>query len=65
VLLTLFKALQQGAAQMTAGTYTDEATGIMLNTWEATSGAAFTFGLALPADALTTDATEYIGLLVR
>jgi cellobiose dehydrogenase (acceptor) len=56
-------SLQQGAAQMTAGTYTDEATGIKLNTWEATSGAAFTFGLALPADALTTDATEYIGLL--
>lgn len=49
---------------MTAGTYTDEATGIKLNTWEATSGAAFTFGLALPADALTKDATEYIGLLV-
>ncbi|EAQ84608.1 hypothetical protein CHGG_08622 [Chaetomium globosum CBS 148.51] len=56
-------SLQQCAAQMTAGTYTDEKTGITFNTWEATSGAAFTFGMALPADALTTDATEYIGLL--
>jgi cellobiose dehydrogenase (acceptor) len=56
-------SLQQAAAQMTAGTYTDEATGITLNTWTANSGGAFTFGMALPADALTTDATEYIGLL--
>ncbi|KAH6842501.1 cellobiose dehydrogenase [Chaetomium sp. MPI-CAGE-AT-0009] len=56
-------SLQQCAAQMTSGTYTDEATGIKLNTWTATSGGAFTFGMALPADALTTDATEYIGLL--
>ena len=49
---------------MTAGTYSDAETGIKFTTWEATSGAAFTFGMALPADALTKDATEYIGLLV-
>jgi cellobiose dehydrogenase (acceptor) len=55
--------LQQCAAQMTAGSYTDSETGIALKTWTATSGSAFTFGMALPADALTKDATEYIGLL--
>lgn len=49
---------------MTAGTYTDSTTGINLKTWTATDGGAFTFGLALPSDALTKDATEYIGLLV-
>jgi cellobiose dehydrogenase (acceptor) len=49
---------------MTAGNYTDAATGIKLSTWTATDGGAFTFGLALPPDALTKDATEYIGLLV-
>jgi cellobiose dehydrogenase (acceptor) len=49
---------------MTAGSYTDSETGIALKTWTATSGSAFTFGMALPADALTKDATEYIGLLV-
>ncbi|AEO64604.1 06cbdded-7847-4769-a7b4-f9d23bb02f56 [Thermothielavioides terrestris] len=55
--------LQQCVAQMTAGNYTDPATGIKLKTWTATDGGAFTFGLALPSDALTKDATEYIGLL--
>ena len=49
---------------MTTGTYTDAETGIKLSTWSSTSPAAFTFGMALPADALTKDATEYIGLLV-
>jgi cellobiose dehydrogenase (acceptor) len=49
---------------MTAGSYTDSATGIKLKTWAATDGAPYTFGLALPSDALTKDATEYIGLLV-
>lgn len=55
--------LQQCAAQMTAGSYTDAETGIKLKTWSATDGAPYTFGLALPADALTKDATEYIGYL--
>ena len=49
---------------MTAGSYTDASTGIKLKTWDATDGGAYSFGLALPADALTKDATEYIGLLV-
>jgi cellobiose dehydrogenase (acceptor) len=49
---------------MTEGSYTDAETGIKLKTWTATDGAPFTFGLALPSDALTKDATEYIGLLV-
>ncbi|KAL2198241.1 cellobiose dehydrogenase [Corynascus similis CBS 632.67] len=56
-------SLQQCAAQMTEGTYTDEATGIEFKTWTAAEGAPFTFGLTLPADALENDATEYIGLL--
>ncbi|KAI1113507.1 cellobiose dehydrogenase [Nemania sp. NC0429] len=40
--------------------YTDPATGIEFGTWEQGD---MTIGMALPADALTTDATEYIGLL--
>lgn len=52
-----------GLAQAQAPTpYTDPATGIEFGTW--TPGTGFTFGLALPNDALTTDADEYIGLLV-
>ncbi|ORY65545.1 cellobiose dehydrogenase [Pseudomassariella vexata] len=43
-------------------TYTDTATGISFGTWTE-GGGAFTYGIALPGDALTTDATEYIGLL--
>lgn len=50
---------------MSAGSYTDAETGIKLKTWSATDGAPYTFGLALPSDALTKDATEYIGYLVR
>ncbi|KAK4239955.1 cellobiose dehydrogenase [Achaetomium macrosporum] len=55
--------LQQCVSQMTEGSYTDAGTGIKLKTWTATDGAPFAFGLALPSDALTKDATEYIGLL--
>jgi cellobiose dehydrogenase (acceptor) len=44
--------------------YTDAETGITLKTWTAADPAQFTFGLALPTDALETDATEYIGILV-
>ena len=54
---------------MTQGAYTDPATGIDFTTWSADPDSdgdgAFTFGLALPEDAATRDATEYIGLLVR
>ncbi len=49
---------------MSAGSYTDAESGIKFKTWAATDGAPYTFGLALPSDALTKDATEYIGLLV-
>ncbi|KAK4126752.1 hypothetical protein N657DRAFT_610772 [Parathielavia appendiculata] len=55
--------LQQCVAQMTEGSYTDAESGIKLKTWTATDGTPFTFGLALPSDAVTKDATEYIGLL--
>jgi len=47
-------------AQKTA--YTDPKTGIEFGTWA--QGTGFTFGVALPSDALTTAADEYIGLLV-
>ncbi|PKS12504.1 hypothetical protein jhhlp_000711 [Lomentospora prolificans] len=40
--------------------YTDADTGIGFNTWSTPS---VRYGMALPADALETDATEYIGLL--
>ncbi|OTB09082.1 carbohydrate-binding module family 1 protein [Hypoxylon sp. CI-4A] len=40
--------------------YTDPDTGIEFGTWPSTSQ---TFGFTLPEDALTTDATEYIGIL--
>lgn len=56
--------------------YTDPETGIVFNTWSATDGpiqgegygsvslGGFTFGMALPSDALTVDANEFIGYLV-
>ncbi|KAK1753947.1 hypothetical protein QBC47DRAFT_429380 [Echria macrotheca] len=40
--------------------YTDPASGIVFNTWTQPD---LTFGLALPPTALTTDATEFLGLL--
>ena len=56
-------------------TYTDKATGIQFGTWgflpnasdpdSIPASAAFTFGMALPGDALDKDASEYIGILVR
>jgi cellobiose dehydrogenase (acceptor) len=56
--------------------WTDSKTGITFDTWSATdappngdsegpqTSGGFTFGVALPADALTTDATEFIGYMV-
>ncbi|KAJ5504767.1 hypothetical protein N7463_007641 [Penicillium fimorum] len=47
--------------------YTDKDTGITFDTWtvsESLSKGGYTFGLALPSDALTTDATEFIGYLL-
>jgi len=48
-------------AQNAAVVYTDRASGIQFNTW---SVDGLTFGMALPSNALTTDATEFVGLLV-
>ncbi|OLN93072.1 Cellobiose dehydrogenase 6 [Colletotrichum chlorophyti] len=42
-------------------TFTDPGTGIVFNTW--TGAAGITYGFALPSNALTTDANEYIGYL--
>ncbi|CAI7586499.1 unnamed protein product [Penicillium glandicola] len=47
--------------------YTDPDTGITFDTWtvsETLSEGGYTFGMALPSDALTTDATEFIGYLL-
>ncbi|OQE43613.1 hypothetical protein PENCOP_c003G01340 [Penicillium coprophilum] len=47
--------------------YTDPDTDITFDTWtvsETLSKGGFTFGIALPSDALTTDATEFIGYLL-
>ncbi len=62
----------------THGTYTEPNTNITFYTSFEPNGAisgdgefaqasvgGFTFGLALPANALTVDAKEYIGLIVR
>ncbi|KAL2867628.1 cellobiose dehydrogenase [Aspergillus lucknowensis] len=46
--------------------YTDPDTGIVFDTWtveESSTAAGLTFGVALPEDALTTDATEFLGYL--
>ncbi|KAI1332560.1 hypothetical protein F5Y16DRAFT_119294 [Xylariaceae sp. FL0255] len=47
-------------AQSAPVMYTDPSTGIKLGTWVEGN---MTFGLALPSNALTTDASEYIGIL--
>ncbi|EFQ32394.1 fungal cellulose binding domain-containing protein [Colletotrichum graminicola] len=55
------------AAQATTPTvWTEPGTGIVFNTWSATNAqtaGGMTYGFALPQDALTTDANEYIGYL--
>ncbi|KAL5361221.1 hypothetical protein BJX96DRAFT_185209 [Aspergillus floccosus] len=46
--------------------YTHPDTGIVFDTWKVPAGTVtkgMTFGVALPSDALTTDATEFIGYL--
>ena len=54
---------------MVPGTYTDPNTSIDFKTWSApldeNGNGAFTFGMVLPQDAASKNATEYIGLLVR
>lgn len=67
--------VQQSSAQSgPPATYTDPASGVIFNTWSVPdrnaggfSGAygGMKIGLALPQNALTVDATEYIGILVR
>ncbi|KAK1750876.1 cellobiose dehydrogenase [Echria macrotheca] len=65
--LTAALYLQPSTAQTAdAAPYKDASTGIVFKTWStgtASGAAPFTFGMALPSDALTKDATEYIGLL--
>ncbi|KAL4883520.1 hypothetical protein BJY04DRAFT_226540 [Aspergillus karnatakaensis] len=54
------------AQSSTPTPYTDPDSGITFDTWTVapTSAAAgLTFGVALPSDALTTDATEFLGYL--
>ncbi|CAJ2502785.1 Uu.00g101790.m01.CDS01 [Anthostomella pinea] len=58
-ILAAAASLRTCVAQ-SAVNYTDPATGIDFGTWVEGD---MTIGLALPGDALTTDATEYIGLL--
>ncbi|KOS38382.1 hypothetical protein ACN38_g10798 [Penicillium nordicum] len=64
--VTLF--LSTSVAQSgTPVAYTDPDTGITFDTWavsETLSKGGFTFGIALPSDALTTDASEFIGYLL-
>jgi cellobiose dehydrogenase (acceptor) len=50
---------QSGAATI----YKDLSTGIIFDTWSTSSG--MTLGLAIPQNGLSTDATEFIGILVR
>ncbi|CCF38618.1 cellobiose dehydrogenase, partial [Colletotrichum higginsianum] len=48
-------------------TFTDPGTGIIFNTWSASSAqtaGGMTYGFALPENALTTNANEFIGYLV-
>lgn len=64
-LAVLPSSLAQNNAPVTI---TDSASGIIFNTWGLPSGSqtqgGLTFGVALPSNALTTDATEFIGYLV-
>lgn len=51
-------------------TFTDAETGIVFNSWGVPNGSpqtqgGITFGVALPSDGLSSDASEFIGYLVR
>ena len=54
---------------MVEGTYVEPTTGANFTTWTAEPNSngdgGITLGIALPSDAAETDATEYIGYLVR
>lgn len=48
--------------------YTDPETGIIFDTWSASTtqtNGGMMMGFAMPEDALEVDATEFIGILVR
>ena len=53
---------------MTPGSFLDTSSGINFTTWSApldqNGNGALTFGMVLPPDAATKDATDYIGYLV-
>lgn len=53
---------------MTPGVYTDSKTEIQFSTWsqepDEVGNGGFVFGMVLPEDAGTKNATEYIGMLV-
>lgn len=53
---------------MSIGSYIDPKTSINFTTWSASldedGNGAFTFGMVLPQDATSKDATDYIGILV-
>ncbi|KAM7190445.1 hypothetical protein V8F20_009728 [Naviculisporaceae sp. PSN 640] len=60
LLLATLAGVQTVMAQ-DAIPYTDQASGIVFNTWAPSP--QLTFGLTLPSNALTTDATEFIGMI--
>ena len=66
--LTYLAVLQACLAQSSIPTlFTEPNTGIRFDTWTvavSSFSAGLTFGMALPEDALSTDATEFIGYLV-
>ncbi|KAL5351186.1 hypothetical protein ACLOAV_003037 [Pseudogymnoascus australis] len=72
VLAAAGTVLQAVSGQGVAGTYTDPDTGIIFATQTIPDGnptqgltkGGFTVGLALPANAATVDATEYIGMII-
>ncbi|KAK5662691.1 hypothetical protein OQA88_8607 [Cercophora sp. LCS_1] len=59
-LLAALPLLSLTTAQDEGINYTDRASGITFNTWPLPG---LTFGMTLPANGLTTDATEFLGLL--
>ncbi|KAH6659192.1 fungal cellulose binding domain-containing protein [Truncatella angustata] len=67
LLLTASFNIRNALAQSsTAVVYTDPGTGITFDTWPVPStstAGGLTFGMALPSDALTTNADEFVGYL--
>ncbi|KAM7185807.1 hypothetical protein V8F33_012197 [Rhypophila sp. PSN 637] len=61
LLLAVQAGIHCALAQDDTVIYTDKASGIVFNTWAPSP--SVTVGLALPSNALTTDATEFIGMI--